>query len=117
MNKENTEKLFNDFPELYGQKDLPINQTNMCWGFECGDGWFDIIYQLSEKISAHHNIQATQVKEKFGTLRFYTNYHDDAVEAMIAEAERKSEVTCDVCGQPGEMRSDGWLSVRCEEHK
>lgn len=48
----------------------------MSRGFECDDGWFDIIDVLCERIQflIDHNdrpqVVAQQVKEKFGTLRF-----------------------------------------------
>ena len=45
MNDANAKKLYTDFPELYSQHTLPMNQTCMCWGFCCGDGWFDLIYK------------------------------------------------------------------------
>ncbi len=91
MNRENTEKLYNDFPELYKQRSLPMSQTCMCWGFECNDTWFDLIYQLSKDLSALDVIpEATQVKEKFGGLRFYTNSSTYEAEALIDIAEEAS---------------------------
>ena len=67
MNKELTEKLYHGFPKLYRQHSLSKSETSMCWGFSCGDGWFDLIYQLSKKLSAAYpDIEAVQVKQKFG---------------------------------------------------
>ena len=72
MNKENTQKLLTDFPKLYEQYYWSPQETSMYRGFDCGDGWFDLIYQLSKKLSAiYPNVRAVQVKEKFGGLRFY----------------------------------------------
>ena len=34
-------------PILYGQHNLPMTQTCMCWGIECGSGWRDTINELS----------------------------------------------------------------------
>ena len=72
MNKRNTEKLYKDFPELYKQHSWSMQDTCMCWGFECDDGWFDLIYQLSKDIveKSKNKIQAIQVKEKFGGIIF-----------------------------------------------
>src|SRR5215469_10089273 len=47
MNQELTDKLLKRFPVLYQDYYSPMNQTCMCWGFDHGDGWFDIIWQLS----------------------------------------------------------------------
>jgi len=77
MRKELDEKLCKEFPEIFAQRNLPTNQTCMCWGFDCGDGWYDILYRLCHQLQSLHTlygyqVSATQVKEKFGTLRFYT---------------------------------------------
>jgi hypothetical protein len=61
-------------------------------------------------------IQAVQVKEKFGTLRFYTNYSDDYIDGLIAMAESMTAVTCQECGKPGKVRGGGWIYVACDEH-
>lgn len=61
-------------------------------------------------------VVAGQVKEKFGTLRFYYTGGDDAIDGMVQLAEAMSAVTCDVCGAPGKKNSSGWISTRCEEH-
>ena len=62
-------------------------------------------------------VVADQVKEKFGTLRFYYTGGDSIIEGMVAMAEAMSAVTCDVCGNPGKETGGGWISTRCEEHR
>ena len=47
MNQQLTQKLVKRFPVLYQDFYSPMSQTCMCWGFDHGDGWFDIIWQLS----------------------------------------------------------------------
>ena len=47
------------------------------------------------------------VKEKLGTLRFYVSHHSDAIDERIAEAQKESSRTCEVCGQPGKQRKTG----------
>jgi hypothetical protein len=120
MKKEHTEKLLADFPDLYAQYNLPMNQTCMCWGFECGDGWFDLIYRLSEKLAEIGDVQACQVKEKYGTLRFYVDAvnreQGNQIDELIDQAEEESANTCDICGLPGELNGGGWLTTRCATH-
>jgi hypothetical protein len=43
MKEELQSKLYADFPELFKEKDLPMTETCMCWGIECGDGWEPVI--------------------------------------------------------------------------
>ena len=59
-------------------------QTCMSWGFECMDGWFLLLRNLSLGLEAlilampeeeRKPFRAAQVKEKFGTLRFSYNEH------------------------------------------
>lgn len=50
MKKELDEKLTKAFPLLYADRHGDKRSTCMCWGFSCGDGWFDIIWNLSEKL-------------------------------------------------------------------
>jgi len=81
MKKELQEKLFSNYPELFRQKDLPMSETCMCWGIDCGDGWYDLIDTVCNFIDFHMKenkkwtpkIEFVQVKEKFGGLRMY--YH------------------------------------------
>jgi hypothetical protein len=121
MNNANTEYLYKNFPRLYQQHDLPITQTCLCWGFECGDGWFDLIKRLSERLKeiserTGGDIQAEQVKEKYGTLRFYINGGDEEAYKAIDKAERESEHTCEQCGKPGATREiHGWYRTLCNE--
>jgi hypothetical protein len=56
---------------------------------------------------------ATQIKEKFGTLRFYYRGGDDYVDGVISMAESMSAVTCEQCGNPGKRNGGGWLTVLC----
>lgn len=115
MNKENTKYLLETYPKLYEQYYLPMNQTSMCWGFECGDGWFDIINNLSKKIvEIDPDVRAVQVKEKFGGLRFYTNGGNDEVYALINNAEDLSYKTCEYCGSTENVtQTRGWIVSLC----
>lgn len=81
MNKEHTRELIEIAPILYAGRRKPITENLMAFGFECGDGWFYPLRELSENLEAINillkkyrvKIEAAQVKEKYGTLRFYTN--------------------------------------------
>jgi hypothetical protein len=57
-----------------------------------------------------------QVKEKFGTLRFYYTGGDDEISGMVRMAESMSGVTCEECGNPGERRGSGWIYTACDTH-
>ncbi len=52
VKEELSEKLVKAFPLLYADRHGDERSTAMCWGFSCGDGWFDIIWSLSEKLES-----------------------------------------------------------------
>jgi hypothetical protein len=152
----------------------------MCWGFDHGDGWFNIIDALCSNIQSHidwqnenrqriikrnqiaeagksgnvelfadmmaeeygskglneafirqrsedlirdplvevprevEQVVVDQVKEKFGTLRFYYHGGDDYIRGLVSMAESMSGVTCEGCGNLGERRRGGWIHTYCE---
>lgn len=53
MNKELDGKLVKRFPKLFRDRYAPMTETCMCWGFECGDGWYNILESLCESIQHH----------------------------------------------------------------
>jgi hypothetical protein len=65
---------------------------------------------------AIRHITVDQVKEKFGSLRFYYTGGDDVVDGMVRMAESMSAVMCEQCGAPGKLQGKGWLKTRCEQH-
>lgn len=123
MNKELQDKLYERFPALYRQHTLDMRQTCMCWGFDVDDGWFDLIWMLSLALEDESKqtgavIEAVQVKEKFGGLRFYTGPCTDRGYTLINLAERMADMTCEVCGKHGRTTSkpSGWLKTVCKAH-
>lgn len=52
MDRELDSKLVEDFPLLYTERHWNMRHTCMCWGFSCGNGWHDLIRELSEKLEA-----------------------------------------------------------------
>ena len=61
--------------------------------------------------------EVLQVKEKFGGLRFYVNCRkEEAIRQRIGAAAEESFRTCEVCGQPGKLREDGWIKTLCDLH-
>jgi hypothetical protein len=64
-------------------------------------------------------VVATQIKEKFGTLRFYYSGGNDYIRGLEAMAVSMSGVICEQCGSPGTSRSNKkqrWILVLCDKH-
>ena len=118
MNPELDKKLCEDFPVLYKDRHCKASQSCFAFGFECGDGWEPLIRELSEKLTTlDEEIVVTQVKEKFGMLRFYINKYTDKTRELIDAVEKKSAVTCEICGAPGKTIGGSWLKTVCEKCK
>jgi hypothetical protein len=174
MKTELDEYLCKAYPKIFADRNADMKTTAMCWGFECSDGWFNILNQLCGNIQHHidwsiknhnfdieynkmvadakegnwdrfneyykswidledrreeileselkevrqpcHQVVAEQVKEKFGTLRFYYNGGDDYISGLVSMAESMSGVTCETCGSPGTRTGGGWIKTACTEH-
>lgn len=98
-------------------------EKGRCKYAACGPGWESLLRRCLTAIEAHLSTHKdvpfylSDIKEKYGTLRFYYDGGDDAIEAIGEEAEFWSARTCDICGKPGVLCGQGWLQTRCPEHK
>lgn len=100
-------------------------------GIECQNGWYVLIDVLCHRIQRYVNaclekqasipaydvqVRAVQVKEKFGGLRFYTNYSDDYVDGLIDLAEELSYNICEACGSMNNViQTKGWIFTLCQD--
>ncbi len=124
MREDLDKALCADFPLLYRDGDGDARRTCMVWCFP-GDGWEPLIRRLSEKLEPliaalpedeRNECRAAQVKEKFGTLRFYMSLETDEMHSLILQAEEESARTCEDCGAPGKRTRGGWIRTLCPEH-
>jgi len=117
MNKELESKLYVKFTQFFNLKSSPYDGG--FWGVECNDGWFDIIFDLCNKITPLaaeiKEFQVIQIKEKFGGLRFYVSHGNEEIHTIIQDAEELSFKICEICGEPGTLRG-GWLKTLCDKH-
>jgi len=117
-------KLFEKYPKIFKQKDLSIKESCMCWGVECGDGWYWLIDQLCNSLQRYidsnnkEQIEAVQIKEKYGTLCFYADGIEEFTQGMIWLAESMSGDVCELCGSTNNVtQSTGWIMTRCDKCK
>ena len=171
MSPELDKQLCNKYPKIFIDRNKSPQETCMHWGFEVGDGWYQLIDVLCEALTYTFTtsvevdeedgkrlgiepykdpkgevfyffsveppqVIADQVKEKFGTLRFY--YHleysadntslvatkkypdleainkrySDYIDGIVHFAETASSRTCEVTGAEGSIHvRDGWYKT------
>jgi hypothetical protein len=75
------------------------------FGVECGRGWYPLIQPVFDYIDEYNKdkdekycISVLQVKEKYGTLRIYTNFETPELCELIEHAEEESGNVCEYCG-------------------
>ena len=129
MTEKLEDKLFERF--YFYRPDLPETESLMCYGFECGDGWFQLLWKMSEEIEkaltpdeidkhakelllANNNFNISQVKCKFGELRVYSDYSFTEVDRIIDKYTDLALFSCEKCGEEGEYRQDK-RTVLCEK--
>ena len=135
MTEELQNKLYEAYPKIFVEKDLPMSRTCMCWGICIDDGWFQIFDTMCNKLQEYSDkmgvqVIAQQVKEKIGELRFYycvihtvENISTDLdkqinkeIDKIVEEAEIACSKTCEQCGKPGKnIAVRGWYQTTCEE--
>jgi hypothetical protein len=188
MTKELDEQLCEKYPKIFAQRRGNMQTTAMCWGFDCDDGWYEIIdalcsnlqwntdnnnkdyvienkflrslipflLKLINKIPGKYNfgmkkkpdtlallrswlnnkvqnyknglkfiyiesnrypqVVASQVKEKFGGLCFYTNGSSDRQNAVISFVESLSYKVCERCGSMQNIgHTKGWIKTLCND--
>ena len=136
-NEEFDKFMCNKFPELFADRNKPMTQTCMCWGFNIGEGWNQILFDLCIKLDFIRKQTGIltvfdQIKEKFGSGRFYyhitagdckleegiRNIWCDFIEDAVNKAERESDHTCAACGEQyfhDKITIGGWVYDLCKD--
>lgn len=115
MNEKNSRKLF--VFNLFVPSDP---KSSMKHGFECSNGWFYILYQLCQdldKMKKPDDFQIVQVKQQMGILSIECNKTTKEIFERIRQAENESTKICEICGERGRLRIDGWRQTLCEKCK
>ena len=88
---------------------------------DCEEGWNEIIANCHNELKEIDDLYTiAQIKEKFGVLRYYFASSNPLLYKQMSDIVRKyeqmSSVTCEVCGNSGELRTGSRLRTLCAEH-
>jgi hypothetical protein len=108
MKQELDKLLCKKYPKMMVNRDKSMMETCMCWGFECGNGWFNILDQLMGNVQHHidqseknrqrtieHNENLAKMKAgdftdfERDTEEWKPEYKEDMRERMLTQEPRK----------------------------
>jgi hypothetical protein len=117
MHPEKTERLFQEFPELFQREQL-------IQGFECQDGWFELIRALAGRIKEYQaqfpdleNFEVVQVLQEMGGLRINIRGGDAGIQNLIRDVEEESRSICELDGKLAAglfVCAPSWFRCLCE---
>ena len=122
VSKEKLEELRKSLKEsVVHPRDQRLLEPYEMFGVECDKGWETLyrpIMDWIEKYNEEHPgdvITITQVKEKFGGLRFYVDKYTEELSSLIHEAESESYRVCETCGAREKVgiTVGGWYRTIC----
>ena len=103
MNNHKTNELYEKFPHLYRERTAPLESSGMGWGFQCEDGWYKIIYEMSKKIDKistegeHAPAISLVSRHEDGTLYVAVSNITPPVADIVTRATEQSRLTCEFC--------------------
>ena len=103
MNSHKTNELYEKFPHLYRERTAPLESSGMGWGFQCEEGWYKIIYEMSKKIAkiskgGEFAPAITLVsKHEDGTLHVAVRNITPPIADIVTRATEQSRLTCELC--------------------
>ena len=103
MDSHKTNELYEKFPHLYRERTAPLESSGMGWGFQCENGWYKIIYEMSKKIDKistkgdHAPAISLVSKHEDGTLYVAVSNITPPVADIVTNATEQSRLTCELC--------------------
>ncbi len=112
---EPTERL-GDFKDI-----LSRFQSGFPAIIDCEHGWNEIIANCHQELKTiDDEYTIAQIKEKFGTLKYYFSSSNPSLYkqmcGVVSKYEKMSSSTCELCGSPGATRNSGYIKTLCNEH-
>lgn len=86
------------------------------WRIAFGEEMCEEIQQALNELGEQANtFRIMQIKEKYGSLRFYTNWYTSKISNIINKYEQISRYTCIKCGAPATKVATDWISPWCDK--
>lgn len=105
-------------------------QPNYSKSLDVHQGWHNLVFKLDSLLSyLSPNYTISQVKTKFGNLRYYASFvsqqndpapdlSKDIFDSLIRYYEYLSSMICEYCGAHGKLiQVNGWYFTACSKHE
>jgi len=126
MKEELELKLVAKYPDICADYKGDQNKTCFHWGFECGDGWYELIdscLQQVDFIAKKNNISVKigQIKSKLGRLVIYLDFESgpkgeavsaaiDAIHNVVEQTWKNSQNISEISGLPASPKViNNWI--------
>lgn len=113
MRKELDEALCVKYPLIFKDRNADMRTTAMCWGLECGDGWYNIIDVLCGLLTSDYRQAQSRydsIKDKVdqpqweGSKKIITQEQIDEAKTKLDEEAAKVPVAVQVKEKFGGLR-------------
>jgi len=113
MKRELDEALCAKYPLIFKDRNADMRTTAMCWGLECGDGWYNIIDVLCGLLTSDYRQAQSRydfIKDKVdqpqweGSKKIITQEQIDEAKAKLDEETLKVPVAVQVKEKFGGLR-------------
>jgi hypothetical protein len=88
MRKELDEALCAKYPLIFKDRNADMRTTAMCWGFECGNGWYNIIDILCGLLTSDYRQAKSRydnIKDKAGQPTYGFKDNGDPVGKIVTQ--------------------------------
>lgn len=101
-------------PRGTNQGDLGANYTVTYDSSSVGELNESKTMNENDLVDSIPQVEAVQVKEKYGGLRFYYDGGNETIHGMVWLAERMSRNICEYCGSNDRVKqTSGWITSLC----
>ena len=109
-----TDKIPEDWDYEYTELDEMPDGWRKAFGEQmCAEIRDALLAAGGEKLLNKYRI--LQIKEKYGSLRWYDRSSTKEIDDIIRKYELLSAITCVACGKPATRISKGWICPWCDE--
>lgn len=110
-----TDKVRNDYDFTFTE----IDALEPGWKKAFGDELLEELSQILKEVNYENKYRIVQIKEKYGSLRWYDNGIPnvlyDRYSTWLHKYETKSINTCILCGKLATMQTCGWINYVCDD--